>query len=69
VLAEDALVKPTEDIIKKYEKKCPKCGKELEKDASKIVIIPYGKEVGPSEKNQPGQKNPAEHYKEDELGI
>ena len=38
---------------KKYEKRCPKCGKELVKDVSKIKINGYGDEIGPTMHIQP----------------
>ncbi|MCX6820998.1 MAG: hypothetical protein NT016_03545 [Candidatus Aenigmarchaeota archaeon] len=69
VLATDELVKSIGDVIKKYERKCPKCGKELVRDISKIEITPYGREIGPSEKNRPGQKNPDMRHEEGDLGI
>ena len=46
VLEESGWIKPIDDVITKYEKRCPSCMKELEKDVSKIEIKGHGKGPG-----------------------
>jgi DNA-directed RNA polymerase subunit RPC12/RpoP len=40
VLYEGELLKSPQDIIKKYEGKCPSCGKRLEFDTEQVKIRP-----------------------------
>jgi len=48
-------IKSIDDVIKLHDGKCPKCGKELVKDVSKIEINGYGEARGPT---APGLEKP-----------
>jgi hypothetical protein len=42
VLYEGDLLKSPQDVIKKYEGKCPKCNKDLKFSTDGVEVLPHG---------------------------